>query len=497
VDVESKCICLGRLDWEYATLSYVWGNEEMFKTTGHNLQSLQGTEGFEMHYDRLPKTTQDAILCTKRLGIRYLWVDSLCIIQDDERDKLHQIQNMGLIYSHAQVTLIAAEGNNANSGLPGVRPDSRSINQLSTSVGSLDFALTLPSPKAAFVGSPWGSRGWTFQEFALSKRVLFFSRYQVYFQCRSDTWCEDTDFESRDASAIDHSYRHDIHDGYLDMLRTLVIPTGTQEYIVTLFKTYTKLVRNYTRRFLSDETDYLHAFSGIEDMVQSLYGMTLLWGLPIEAFETALFWVPLEGKKFQRRQVRHTDQSNGSIRQIPFPSWSWIGWIGPVGYFRSMDVQPSHSWVYKSMDGNIRTINNRKNEDLQSEEVLPHGSSEGSAFPPVDLPLGVLAFQTTCATFSDAEIVRINHLQRYTGYHRTHTDSDGNQLEGGSHAVFYECILIGKERRTRETSETRVVLMVIYWEGQIAYKIAGDAIISVNEKRWLEAKPKIKTILLG
>jgi hypothetical protein len=283
VDVESKCICLGRLDWEYATLSYVWGNEEMFKTTGHNLQSLQGTEGFEMHYDRLPKTTQDAILCTKRLGIRYLWVDSLCIIQDDERDKLHQIQNMGLIYSHAQVTLIAAEGNNANSGLPGVRPDSRSIYQLSTSVGGLDFALTLPSPKAAFVGSPWGSRGWTFQEFALSKRVLFFSRYQVYFQCRSDTWCEDTDFESRDASAIDHSYRHDTHDGYLDMLRTLVIPTGTQEYIVTLFKTYTKLVRNYTRRFLSDETDYLHAFSGIEDMVQSLYGMTLLWGLPIEA----------------------------------------------------------------------------------------------------------------------------------------------------------------------------------------------------------------------
>jgi len=214
VDVESKCIRLGRLDWEYTTLSYVWGNKEMFKTTRHNLQSLQDTEGLEMHYYRLPKTIQDAILCTKRLGLRYLWVDSLCIVQDDESDKLRQIQNMGLIYSHAQATLIAAEGSNANSGLPGVRPESRSISQLSTSVGGLDFALTLPSPKAALAGSPWGSRGWTFQEFALSKRVLFFSRYQVYFQCRSDTWCEDTDFESRDASAIDHSYRHDTHDGY-------------------------------------------------------------------------------------------------------------------------------------------------------------------------------------------------------------------------------------------------------------------------------------------
>jgi len=281
------------------------------------------------------------------------------------------------------------------------------------------------------------------------------------------------------------------------MLRTLIVPTGTQEYIVTLFKTYEKLVRNYTRRFLSKETDYLHAFSGIEGMVQSLYGMTLLWGLPIEALETALYWVPLKRKKFQRRLVQHTDQSHGSIRQIPFPSWSWIGWIGPVGYFKSTDVQPSHFRVYKSMEGNIRTIDNRKTENLQSEEFLPQGSSEGSVFPPVDLPLGVLAFQTTCATFSDAEIVRINHLRRYTGYRRIHRDLDGNQLEEGSHEVFYECILIGKEKRPRETSETLVVLMVIYWEGQIAYKISGDAIISVNEKRWLEAKPQIKTILLG
>jgi hypothetical protein len=99
--------------------------------------------------------------------------------------------------------------------------------------------------------------------------------------------------------------------------------------------------------------------------------------------------------------------------------------------------------------------------------------------------------------FQIAEIVRINHLRCYTGYRRIHADLDGNQLEEGSHEVFYECILTGKAKRLHETSETRVVLVAVYWKAQTAYKAACNTIIAVGEKRWLEAKPLIKTISLG
>jgi hypothetical protein len=68
----------------------------------------------------VPKTLTDAILVVRLLEERYLWVDSLCIIQDDEAMKYHQINNMASIFANASITIISRQGDDANYGLRGL-----------------------------------------------------------------------------------------------------------------------------------------------------------------------------------------------------------------------------------------------------------------------------------------------------------------------------------------------------------------------------------------
>ena len=81
--------------------------------------------GLTPHIVKIPKTILDAIYFTEKISERYLWVDSLCIIQDDAEAKHHQIRRMDEIYSGATATIIAANGENANSRLPGLERGTR------------------------------------------------------------------------------------------------------------------------------------------------------------------------------------------------------------------------------------------------------------------------------------------------------------------------------------------------------------------------------------
>jgi hypothetical protein len=108
----------------------VWGPAESnFKCTRKNFAGLQENSGILAVIGQVPQTVKDAMELTQGLGERYLWVDALCIIQDDEDDRNRAIGAMDAIYSSAFVTIIAASGTDSNSGLPGVRLGSRSISQ--------------------------------------------------------------------------------------------------------------------------------------------------------------------------------------------------------------------------------------------------------------------------------------------------------------------------------------------------------------------------------
>lgn len=117
--VDTKRLCLVDLPKgeEYTTLSYVWGTSNFVTTLTSNEHAFQQPGGLGVI--KLPQTIHDSIEVTKALNLRYLWVDSLCITQDDTKTKMDLIGSMDKIYSNAGVTLVAATGNGADSGLSG------------------------------------------------------------------------------------------------------------------------------------------------------------------------------------------------------------------------------------------------------------------------------------------------------------------------------------------------------------------------------------------
>lgn len=133
IDTKDNCIVLPPKGSTYVTLSYVWGNIDptaILRTVKANIVELAkpGSLLLPENHDRIPATIRDAVEVVRKLNLRYLWVDSLCIIQDDDGpggSKMSAISKMDLVYGGALLTIAAATGIDANAGLPGVRPGTR------------------------------------------------------------------------------------------------------------------------------------------------------------------------------------------------------------------------------------------------------------------------------------------------------------------------------------------------------------------------------------
>ena len=125
IDVRKGCLVEVRSHCRYLTLSYVWGGVNNVRLTSSNMASFKVEGVLQTIWNLLPRTIQDAIEIVKALGERFLWIDALCLIQNDAVDMRSGIEVMDLIYETAVVSIIAASGDNANSGLPGVLAGSR------------------------------------------------------------------------------------------------------------------------------------------------------------------------------------------------------------------------------------------------------------------------------------------------------------------------------------------------------------------------------------
>ena len=161
IDTWTRCIVSAPTDCKYLVLSYVWGSVDVFKLTQANLILLQTQGGLTKVWSILPKTVRDAITVTSVLSFRYIWIDSLCIIQDSCSDKQTSIPCMHLIYERAFMSIIAASGRDADAGLPGV---GRSSNPRMQTVEEVlpNFRLICPKHLSdALDESVYGSRAWT------------------------------------------------------------------------------------------------------------------------------------------------------------------------------------------------------------------------------------------------------------------------------------------------------------------------------------------------
>ncbi|KAF2810897.1 HET-domain-containing protein, partial [Mytilinidion resinicola] len=174
---------------DYAALSYVWGTPQVpqLRNTlkGGVRSRLMKPGGLADLYDDIPTTLKDAMQLCQSLKIAYLWVDALCLDQDDSGHDYGQFDFMNEIYKGAHLTIIAGAGQDSWAGLPGVREGSRVKRQHLATVEGMILGNKKISAKSHLLSSTWKTRGWTLQEMVLSKRVLIFTEDEVVFDCRA------------------------------------------------------------------------------------------------------------------------------------------------------------------------------------------------------------------------------------------------------------------------------------------------------------------------
>ncbi|KAH7074989.1 heterokaryon incompatibility protein-domain-containing protein [Paraphoma chrysanthemicola] len=323
----------------YAALSYVWGKGEKYRTMLGNVMRHRTHGGLEAIMHKLPQAIQDAIALVPTLGLRYLWVDSLCIVQDSARSWKLNAYNMDLIYGQATLTICGADGEDGTEGLRAMHRNKHNSAQHTAEVlPGCRLMLTKP-PESAIRRTIWDSRAWTFQERLLSPRTLIFVDGRVYFQCRSTGMSEDIVADYGGAG-----WSLDLVNAPLQILRQV----DRKPLWV-----YNKAVELYTRRALTKSADILAAFSGMYKMLECKMNGPFVFGLPTSHFDLALLWQ--SERAATRRVIPKEDAAKLSESERDFPSWAWCGWEGSAmlydatvldGVFR--DVRAwlrNHTWI--------------------------------------------------------------------------------------------------------------------------------------------------------
>ncbi|KAL0263036.1 hypothetical protein SLS55_002011 [Diplodia seriata] len=188
-------------DWRWCCLSYCWGGDQPVKATNATIQLFQD----EIPVEELPKTIYDAMVAARELGMAYIWIDCLCIIQDDELDKAWEISRMPWIYHSAVFTIAVSSAASSTEGfLSADQEDDASkqtrrfhLNVKCPSTGAAgEFAIT-EGRQFDSMSDPLYGRGWAFQEYVLSTRVIEYSSAWTAWYCAA---CFETDqgFHSED-----------------------------------------------------------------------------------------------------------------------------------------------------------------------------------------------------------------------------------------------------------------------------------------------------------
>lgn len=173
--------------FRYIALSHCWGTEQHFMTTEKNIEEHRSGIAIK----NLPKTFQDAIETTRQLGIRYLWIDSVCIIQGDHGDFDKEAEKMESVFSSAYCVIAASSARSQQNGFLNPRKERKVVKLAQDgSKGGVYVTLYSDDFKEHVVHSPLSERGWVLQERALARRTIYFTEWQTYWECGDGIRCE-------------------------------------------------------------------------------------------------------------------------------------------------------------------------------------------------------------------------------------------------------------------------------------------------------------------
>ncbi|KAL0264108.1 hypothetical protein SLS55_000052 [Diplodia seriata] len=326
IDTFHKCLVPAPKDTPYLALSYVWGRVETVNTAKSNLDQLQEPGALQVLMDqgKIPRTIRQAIQLVRLLNERYLWVDGLCIVQDDYDMLKDQLNRMASIFAHANAVIMPIDGPDADYGLRGLQgsldQEERHIKQLELPFGDKTLLKRHElgeQRRAPHKKQQYFDRAWTFQEYQFARRRICFEEDSVWFQC-----CRSTNYE-------DHR-RPELPDGTRDWTFDVGYPA---------LNVYSEMIQDFNRRQLSFPEDCLSSVAGMLLCYTKAFKGGFLCGLPEMFFDVGLLWQPAGDLE---RRVPSKASAVSPAAQPCLPTWSWAGWHGPVDF---ADWATGNDWI--------------------------------------------------------------------------------------------------------------------------------------------------------
>ncbi|KAK0638916.1 heterokaryon incompatibility protein-domain-containing protein [Cercophora newfieldiana] len=303
---------------DYVTLSHCWGvqTEETrrFCTTQDNYQ--RRLQGFS--YNDLPKTFQDAVRVTRELGKQHLWIDSLCIIQQNQEDWKKEAGQMENVFASAYCTIAATSASGCRDGF--LKPD---LDSQHIEIQGIPGRPAYVSDFDKDVGEgPLSTRAWVLQERVLSRRTIHFSAEQTYWECGSGVRCEN--FTKLECPPGRHYFVLDAN--FPTRLRTAG-HDRTVDFIKYLFK-------KYSRCGITFESDRDVAISGLVERIGASLETGARYGIFTCFLADLLLWKRSDGEMADRIEY--------SGRTVP--SWSWMAYSRGIDFISDPTlVVPPHT----------------------------------------------------------------------------------------------------------------------------------------------------------
>ncbi|KAF2474482.1 HET-domain-containing protein, partial [Lindgomyces ingoldianus] len=291
----------------YVALSHCWGAFQTYKTEKHSLNDrLTG-----LSWSHIPETFQDAILITRSLGFHFIWIDSLCIVQDDLDDWAGESSRMNSVYANAALTIAAATAEDDTQGFLQRRyyasyliPTGDNGTKIKIRRFLHDDSFDQPGPLAR--------RGWVLQERLLSRRILYYEQDEMVWECRENRHCE-----------CGHKLSFDRNKGTPSSKTPLVDAYYFTQSSVPTSETYSWwrkwVVPEYILLQLTKLSDRLPALSGLATAMRLKSRVTYLAGIWLEDLAPSLLW-------------RTFGHARLVIDEYIAPSWSWASLNGRVDF---------------------------------------------------------------------------------------------------------------------------------------------------------------------
>ncbi|WQF89419.1 Putative protein kinase domain, heterokaryon incompatibility, protein kinase-like domain superfamily [Colletotrichum destructivum] len=413
-------------DSRYIALSHRWGDTRKHRPfctrlkdeNGHDIESFRQA----IPYQDVPQTFRDAIETTRRLGIRYLWIDSLCIIQGDGGDFNTEAKRMEDVFSCAYCVIAASRASNPHDGFLGDRPQRQFIAMPQEESSSVFLCETIDDFGRHVLDGALNQRGWVLQERALARRTIYFTEAQTYFECGKGVRCETL-------SKMQNSMAEFLGDARFP---EKAMKENSRAIKIRYFQ---DLYRRYSQLEFSHIQDRPIAIAGLENRLRKAYWSTGAYGI----FDDR----PGHGL-FHRSLLWQRSEDEVALKLIDFsfkpesaaPTWSWMAHEGGIDY-----LDPPFQQT-----------------EWEETEIEPPWTAAGSGESHNTHNLRVVARPFNVAGHMPGEVKFVY-------------DNPGRERRSGENRAM--CVVVAKERGNKPVSEKRHYVLVV----------AGSGVVSGDDKR--------------